>query len=258
MEINKVKKIVNVIHVNNPSYRGDRLISSYRDLLAICSVYKELEDELEDIELHDDSGGEKWNNISLSLNRSEQIKSLLKASYTLGNICINAVIGEAVEESSYSMNQLVHSPIGLLTSLSPSEILPAYCVAMYRHKIVVHHNFRRITGVNSREEGLKLLPLGDGIEIEEEQKEKIDELTNKYIDKIKPLSKGNNYYKKLEGIFYNVPLGRIGSLQKDRKRVNEIAEKGGCRSMSLKEIIEAIDMLIYEIARTLLNNETAA
>ena len=61
-------------------------------------------------------------------------------------------------------------------------------------------------------------------------------------------------YEQTEKLFYSIPLGPIGQLNPDRKKIDKIAEVNGCKSMSRNEIVMAMDTLIAEIADAVRNS----
>jgi len=74
----------------------------------------------------------------------------------------------------------------------------------------------------------------------------------KYINKFHKLSELTNMYEISEFLFYNIPIGLIGTKNSDRILINDIVEKSGVKSYNFEKIIESIDEFIFEFVRVLI------
>jgi hypothetical protein len=58
-----------------------------------------------------------------------------------------------------------------------------------------------------------------------------------------------NPYELLNALYYAIPSPHGCAPSEDRKTINKVAERGGCRSMSPDEIIATVDAFSLEVAR---------
>ena len=164
--------------------------------------------------------------------------------------------------------------------ISIDKLLPVYCVIVYRNKIITHHDKTRIMGfyhsrkrkqcriTNYPENGSKR-ETALGLSFADDTEKKFNDLWNNCQGDVLARSK-NNIFKeflfsrdeilkqlstgdeigrniKIEMLFYNIPIGRLDNIDKDRFLINRIVEEGLCESMTREEIINAIDIFVREV-----------
>lgn len=138
------------------------------------------------------------------------------------------------------------SPIRLVLN----SLLNAYCLVVYRNKIIAHQDIRRMYSYQTDRFGdYRLAPLPDQLEIARGDGETLKILKEKHRGDIPDLATEENLFAMLRLLFYGVPIGEIGMINDDRKAINTIAERGGCPSMTRDEILRAVD----DFSRAMIN-----
>ena len=137
----------------------------------------------------------------------------------------------------------------LTITLSLDSILPAYCAVTYRNKIIVHQDCHRLYWYKRRVDGkLQLEPMRQSIHISKEDAETLQRLRETFKSIIPGLSGENNQFMQLHLLFYNIPISKIPIRQEaDRITINGIAERGGCPSMTIDELLAAVDQFTIAI-----------
>ena len=181
---------------------------------------------------------------------------MLKAIYMFASIFISILVGEATNSSDLSLRKFIDKPISPLQNLSVEQILSAYCVVVYRNKVITHHNLAR---KNPNFPGFKgkriyLIPFPEDFHIVKTNTTKIYELKEKYKETITELHNENNQFNLLRILFYNISIGELGKLNPDRQEIDKIVEAGGCPSMSPDEVLAAIDQFIVAVVNALKMN----
>lgn len=281
-------------HVGN--FNFSRAYNSYLDLLNLDSLAEKIDEEINNIgdirALQNPKDDEKYEKLFIL---QEQGVTLLKAIYMFSDVFVKILLGELAQIDSkskgeLSLNQFLSQFSNVIISDSQKEVLnrinvdkllPAYCVCIYRNKVVSHHGKTRNLSYTwaSKKQQCVLSPLPEngqeretliGLALSREGKEKFEKLWEKYkpqcsewIEKQtfrkslfsdslirKELSQQNPAQNiKMELLFYNVPLGSFDKVNQDRFMINNVVEEGLCPSMNRSEIIHSLDTLIKEVVR---------
>lgn len=239
-----------------PNFDSTGFESYYEDLLSISNLADEVRNLTSGKQFFQllDVGDKK--NAQILLKQHREIITLLKALYIFSTIFINEITSRAVNIMGTSFNVFLRKPKKPLLSLSTDAILPAYCVVVYRNKLIAHHDIRRLYSYSFDEKGINssILPMSELFQISEHDTQNVRILAKQY-EKSLPQIKGiNNLYEQLEFLFYNIPIGNLGSISADRMEIDSIAERGGCRSMTLREIIKAVDDFAITVVDEISNN----
>jgi len=179
--------------------------------------------------------------------------TLLKAVYVFANIFMSRLLGEIMGVRELSFGKfLQQTPGSMLDTLSLSSTLPAYCVYVYRNKVIAHHTIERDFGFKWDTDGtIRLIPFPKKMRWSPENVSKLEALAYKYSKDIPDLISEGNYYGQLELLLYGIPIGCIGSVNPDRHEVNRLAEYGGCVSYTRIQVLNAVDDFALAIVRAL-------
>ena len=86
------------------------------------------------------------------------------------------------------------------------------------------------------------------LSISQTSKAELVRLKSSYVGTIQELREEDNLFNLLDTLFYNIPIGEFGNINPDRKKIDRIAEEGGCKSMTCNEIMKAVDAFAEAIA----------
>lgn len=112
-----------------------------------------------------------------------------------------------------------------------------YCLAVFRNKIVIHHEVPRTAASTSNADGVRrLVPLPEEFHLA-----RGDALRLRDIRDAGQIGIGlDNDFEILEALFYEVPVALGGPRSALRKEVDVIAERGGVKSPSVDQVREWI------------------
>lgn len=204
--------------------------SRYEDILALIELFAEIESSVKFTTPESLSSPENF-----KLRR--QLSVLLQALYMFADIYIQVLLKETVDRGTL-IKFLKSPPISL-----PNDcIREAYCIVVYRNKLIVHHDFSRMHSFSysHNDRTLRLIPVIYGLTLPEAHVEHLNKLFEKYA----PTSTEVNGFQRLRDLFYSIPPTPIhnGNLNPDRKEIDKIAEQcGGVESMTCSELIKTID-----------------
>ena len=232
------QRVITPMREKKNSVDGQRIALAYQDLVDMATLAEALErDPLMSRGSSDD------HIIVARIQFTRFLVTILKALYMFADIYISTFIHETFGRPTNGM-----SLIKFLRSkdfpLRPdiNSILSAYCLVVYRNKIIAHQDIRRRYSYETDLSGAyRLAPLPDQLEMSQADGEKLKTLKEKYRSHIPGLATEENLFVTLRLLFYGVPIGDIGVISKDREAINDIAERGGCPSMTRNEIIKAVD-----------------
>ncbi|HED01218.1 MAG TPA: hypothetical protein ENN18_12740 [Proteobacteria bacterium] len=94
----------------------------------------------------------------------------------------------------------------------------------------------------------RLSPIPKDFKIDNEDFKEINLMYERYKPHYPNLPDSENYYMRLRGLYYCIPLAEQNKVNTDRKSIDKIAEKGGCDSMTIQEIIRVIQSFIIELS----------
>lgn len=232
------QRVIAPLREKKRSVDGQRIALAYQDLVDMATVAVVLErDPLMSGRRSDDD------TIVARMQFTRFLVTILKALYMLVDIYISTFLHEALGRSTDGMS-LIKFLKRENSPLRPAinSILSAYCLVVYRNKIIAHQDIRRTYSYETDSSGTYwLAPLPDQLEISQADGEKLKTLKEKYKSYIPGLATEENLFVMLRLLFYGVPIGEIGAISKDREAINAIAERGGCPSMTRDEILRAVD-----------------
>jgi len=234
-------KILKPIKKKCPYFNDRRVEVAYEDFFDIYELIQRTHKRIKKFDVFDLVNTGRMQKAKNVRDQDRQIVTLLKAQHLSTEIFISILIGEVLRKPSLSLNSLIDKPQEPLNHLSPQDILPAYCVIVYRNKIIAHHDEIRGNAYFSDKNGeKKFFPHHSSMTFPKEVINELDHLAKKYSHAIPSLNGVENPYDQMEILFYNIPLGILGKKNPDRLAIDKLAEKGNCKSMSQTEIINAV------------------
>jgi hypothetical protein len=234
---------------------------AYEDLLNIYTLVEEKSKMTCKKNLFKLLEKKKYSKASkLYLNQS-QIITMLKSFHIFSNIFITRFLIEITNDMDITLWKFVHKQNSSkkfkhYNQINPSKLLSTYCIINYRNKLVSHHNVYRGEGASINGIKSKLIYFGiskDSTGFPQKEVHNVDRLKKKYVIKFPVLEKIDNYNEISEFLFYNIPIGLIGTKNEDRLLINNVIESSGVKSLSFEEIINSIDEFIHEFVRILKN-----
>jgi hypothetical protein len=238
-----------VFSSDSPEYK--RVEAAYQDLLDIVNISTEIETETVKYDIFEIAEKGDQDRVRELHHEHRAIVTLLKAAFIFSDIYISVLLSEILCQPGISLNTFLSKPQKPLLSLSVEEILPAYCVVVYRNKVIAHHDVQRqYTYLLATElEGSRLVPYSEFFHVTKSDIPLIIKLRETYKALIPALVTEKNQWKLVQILFYNIPIGKLGAISQDRKQINRIAENGGCTSVSRQELIEAIDRFTLAVVK---------
>lgn len=232
------QRVIIPLREKKRSLDGQRIALAYQDLVDMATLAEVLErDSLMSGRDSDD------HTIVARIQFTRFLVTILKALYMLADIYISIFLHEALGKPTDGMS-LIKFLNRKNSPLRPAidSILSAYCLVVYRNKIVAHQDIRRTYSYETdRARAYWLAPLPDQLSIAHADGEKLKILKEKYGCHIPGLVTEENLFVMLRLLFYGVPIGEVGGISKDRQAIDAIAERGGCPSMTKDEILRAVD-----------------
>jgi hypothetical protein len=160
-------------------------------------------------------------------------KSILQASVVYFAIFIHEISGRPTKD--VSLQKFVKLP-KVVRSRKYKDFLGAYCIEIYRNKLVAHNGVYRIAGSTVDANGtFKLSPTG-----------LFQNRLKGRMRTIRRLAKAagigcNNYHETLGQLFYLVGLPRDWDAERGRKEVDGLIEQIGCDSPCVDTIERFVD-----------------
>jgi hypothetical protein len=245
-------KVLKPIKKKCPYFNERRVEVVYEDLYDIYELIQGTHKRIKKFDVFDLVKTGRIRKAKNIRDQDRQIVTLLKAQHLFAEIFISMLIGEVLKKPSLSLNSFIDKPQEPLNYLSPQDILPAYCVIVYRNKIIAHHAEIRGNAYFSDKNGeKKFFPHHSSMTFPKEVINELDHLARKYSHAIPSLNGVVNPYNQMEILFYNIPLGILGKKNPDRLAINKLAEKGNCKSMSQTEIINAVDNFSLAVTKSI-------
>lgn len=232
------QRVIAPLREKERSLDGQRIALAYQDLVDMTALAEVLErGSLMSGKDSDDHA------IVARVQFTGFLVTILKALYMFADIYISTFLHEVFGRPTGGMS-LIKFLERKDSSLRPAinSIHNAYCLVVYRNKIVAHQDIRRTYSYETDLSGdYRLAPLPDQLAIAQADGEKLKTLKEKYGSHIPGLAAEENLFIMLRLLFYGLPIGEIGTINEDRKAINAIAERGGCTSMTRDEILRAVD-----------------
>lgn len=168
---------------------------------------------------------------------------LHKVLFLFADQFVTSILSEAVGERGLTLKKFLKNPRPPLSNLSPTKVLSAYTIVVYRNKIIAHHDVKRIYGLKwcRNLEHFTLAPLPEHFHVAKSDAESLQRLKSKYMNDIAGIEFENNQFAQLNLLFYGIPIGSLRNINMDRQKVNEIAKRGGCESLTSAEVMKAME-----------------
>lgn len=243
MEKTVFRKNISSLVTKISTFRTRRVESAYEDLISLAIIAKEIEGNIAGQDIFDLNKVSDNQQVFSTIQKQGQIVALLKALYLFSNIFISILLGELINIKKISLIRFLQSKNQMLTSLSMDKILPAYCIVVYRNKVIAHHDIRRMSSytIGHGNVQFRFAPLPEDFHISNNSITELARLKSSYVSTVQDLRNVDNQFEQLKILFYNIPIGELGDINPDRNKIDHIAEEGGCTSMTRDEIIQAID-----------------
>lgn len=230
------------------------------DRARVQAAYQDVTNLTNEIAVIDDSvGGPELGDVSLLTederverrNAEDRIGTLHKALIEFANIYMTILIHEAQcrPNSECNIGKLAQMPSA--SKIAADILHRAYCLYVFRNKIIVHHEVPRGMGRLRVRDGTRWLwPMGHQQPgMSPATQAQLVALKSRYASLSVVVAQENNPFELLTVLFYTIPGPHGAAVSADRKQINSIAERGGCRSMTIAEIIATVDDFSYDIAR---------
>ncbi|HEX9758121.1 MAG TPA: hypothetical protein VGB26_10010 [Nitrospiria bacterium] len=235
-----------------PTLDETQIWSAYRDFLNIYCLIKECEKNLGKGDVFDlKNNNAPHSEIELHLIYKSFIESLLKALFMFGDILIKVTVTQLFGKWDRENFLKLHFPPFLIPQ---HVLLPVHCITVYRNKLIVHHDVRRMQGFFTSNGKFHISPLPQGISAPEEETAKVEYLCRKYGKFIGGLESEPNYFNRLNLLFKHIPLVVNGEGNPDRTDIDRIAEKGGCKSLTDEEVLAGCDCFLFALAEVPVRN----
>jgi hypothetical protein len=181
------------------------------------------------------------------------LSTYFKALFVFADIFVSVLLSETVGKPGLTLNKFIDKPHPPLLKLSMNQLLPAYCIVIYRNKAIAHHDVKRRHSYkwSSNEKHMVLVPMPEQFHIAKADVLALLRLKSKYETVIPDLAEKTNHYILLKALFYGIPIGSLGAVSDDRKEINSIAERGGCESLTPDEVVEALDRFAMAVVNVL-------
>lgn len=191
--------------------------------------------------------GENNNDLSKII-RAESAKStaLLKASYLFAVVYMEMILGTINNQPTISFSKFLNSEPN--SPFDISALTKAYSIAIYRNKLLAHHDKMRFAGSMSKIGigEVRIQPMGHPVNLSVSERKTIVGLKEKYkwhLDKVPHADTFNVPIELVTELFYFVPAEYNMKKGHDRIIINNLAESVGVRSLCAQELLEAVDSL---------------
>lgn len=241
------RDVLKEVSTRTAAFPSGDLHETYYDVLQICAEIGSLENRRLGEVLFSE-------NISVGVKQSAYyqyrlISVFLKSGFMLSDIFISKFIGAVHGRPWMSMHTFVREGNCRFNDLTQEELLPAYCVAAYRNKLVAHYDERRMGSYTTAADGSRTLsPLPDAFYIDMGDVDELRRIQRKHQGVLPHLAGIDNHFELLNALFYSVPV-QVRGENLDRKVVDRIAQKGGCESKPARYLVVAIDSFCLGVLR---------
>jgi hypothetical protein len=161
-------------------------------------------------------------------------RSIIEAGHRAITICVHELVGRPDRFSLVPF--MCSTNAASLRDFDTWHYL--YCLAIYRNKVVTHHDVPRMSGTMTDASGTRrLTPLPAEFHISEVHVQRLYAIR----DQTGVGTELSNHFEVLERLFYGLPV-ELGTRQSPaREEVNEIAEHGGVKSPSVSEVLTWVE-----------------
>jgi hypothetical protein len=172
--------------------------------------------------------------------------ALHRALIVAAHGAVTVLLHECAGRPSSEMNvaKLLRSPQAAhLTPRSAWQAL--YCLGVFRNKIIVHHDVPRMLSTMTEADGTRrLVPMPEDFHLDRSDAQRLCEMRD-----VSGIGTGiDNDFELLEALFYNLPVNFGLAPTRPRQEINQIAERGGVKSQSVAEIVDALVLALDDIA----------
>jgi len=136
----------------------------------------------------------------------------------------------------------------LAPRINDGVLLAIHCLYVFRNKLVVHHDLPRQAAVHwSRDRERRLMPAPLDLQMRDEDRAVLEQLRGRY-GSVPGLQSLTNDFNLLDKLFHSIPPWAAGKWNPDRTTIDEIAERGGCKSPTADETVRAICAFTLSLA----------
>lgn len=222
-----------------------RIHSAYDDLMTLCLMVEEQAAALPAAAPHDLDAElrPKWQS------HFARGRTLLKAVYVFADVFFTVlcreVLGPSKRRGVGFKGRLQEAPS--IWTMATRQLTAAYAVAQFRNSLVVHHDNPRIPSATiNLAKHLRLSPMGMR-ELTSAELNELWQLAHIYLRR--PVGQTGNPPETVSLLFANVPPLYDGKINPDRERVDRFADALGIHSMTLHELLFAVDEFAVSFAQ---------
>lgn len=196
MELINLRDHLQHIKKDVPLFRDKRVEWAYVDLLNSVNFANEIADDVNDKDIFELATKGELEKLVYVKKRYYQQAILLKSSYLFASMFVSILIGELTNNFDLSLLKFLDKPVPPIQLLSAKQILPAYCVVVYRNKVITHHNLIRMNPNAPSISGNRvfLVPFPEDLHITEANVIRIQKLKEKYEETIEELHNEKNVF----------------------------------------------------------------
>lgn len=219
-----------------------RINSAFQDILYVCDLRSYINPYQVLDSIMDDEGFEYKKNMMQHM----QSVAILKAAYYFAVTYLDVFVRDIFKrKKGTTFRKFVERSAGDFGhKLRVSDVMPAYCICIYRNKIIAHHEEYRLDASSSSSDGhVELMPMGRNLTISEKDQKQLEELAMKYVP-----NAGLSDIETIDCLFDLIPVTSVGKVGDDRSAINSIAERNGCGSKTIQTIMT--DLNRFSIAAT--------
>ena len=201
-----------------------------------------------------------------AIQRGNYVWTLHKALIEFANVFMTILMHEAHgrKDKECTVGALVEMPIA--SAMDRDSLHCAYCLYMYRNKVIAHHEVPRGNSLSLDADGTqRLVPMPKQFQISPNDYQELIRLDAQHssalmtppilknllemYSSVDPAIRNTNAYMLLDTLYYGIPAPSGAKPSQERRLINRIVERGGCKSMSPLEILETIDCFARELAK---------
>jgi hypothetical protein len=247
------KRVLNPLKAHIPNIDPLHIKVAYEDMMNLAAVTLQFEQAgnmSKFIEIVEAGNKDK---ATLIYWKNRCSYSLLKAVYAFADVFINVSLQKTYNKvfkkpsSTWPLKEFCKLVLQL--GMDKEIVRNVWCIKKYRNMMIIHWDIDRIHSYHSDASGeIRLSPIPKDFKIGTKDSLKIGSMYAKYKPLYPELPDSENYYERLRGLYYRIPLIERNGVNPDRRSIDQIAEKGGCDSMTIPEIVEAIQSFIIGLS----------
>jgi len=248
--------ILKPLEVTVTGFDAQRVWIAYQDATNIEEIITRFEVTIGGREVDELNRQGKYAEATEVFFQESYISTLHKALVEFANLFMVVLLHELYQRPSREPTVLVLAESAAPTQLQLNQAMlhRAYCLYVYRNKVVVHHDIpRTFTTRKNRVDGRRWLNpmphgLGESGGIGADDGRDLMALQRRYASN-PAVRRETNLIELVTPLFYAIPGPYGDKASVDRALINRIAERMGCRSMTVPEIVSAIDGFAREMTR---------